>query len=72
MTFTLSCDSEPERNWVIERFMRTLTGPYLYQHRVDTLEQTPAIIALQPAMPREPMGHRTPVRALSQSLRRAA
>ena len=56
MTFTPSCEGEPERNSVIERFMRTLTEPYLYQHRVDTLEQTHAIIALQPAMPRRTDG----------------
>ncbi|MGH7373738.1 MAG: IS3 family transposase [Candidatus Rokuibacteriota bacterium] len=77
MTITPSYVGEPQCNGVIERFIRTLKEQCLYLHRFQTLEEARRIIGefierYNHAWLIERLGHRTPVQARAEALRRAA
>ena len=77
MTITPSYVGEPQCNGVIERFIRTLKEQCLYLHRFQTLEEARRIIGEfierdTHAWLIERLGHRTPVQARAEALRRAA
>jgi putative transposase len=77
ITISPSYVGEPECNGVIERFNRTLKEQCVYLHRFESLEQARAIIGTFIERDNhdwliERLGHRTPVQARVDALRRAA
>jgi putative transposase len=77
ITISPSYVGESECNGVIERFNRTLKEQCVYLHRFESLEQARAIIGTFIERDNhdwliERLGHRTPVQARVDALRRAA
>ena len=73
MTISPSYVGEPERNGVIERFMRTLKEQCLYLHQFQTLAEAQRLIAefitrYNAEWLIERLGHRTPAAARAAAL----